>query len=153
MEGAWCIGCKASVSSFHAAHKLPCSACGGTDYVIIQRFRQDPITECDAKAEQLMRTGLWDDARQEYLACSQFEASEINLRMATLEWRQECAGYVLELLNEVSEPMQLEKFKKQLLANYDEYVTQWILRDFLGIRLIPDESSYLVALNDTLSEV
>ena len=68
MEGAWCIGCNASVSSFHAAHKLPCSACGGTDYVVIRKFRQDPITECDAKAEQLMRSGLWNDARQEYLS-------------------------------------------------------------------------------------
>ena len=40
--------------------------------------------------------------------------------------------------------MQLEKFKEQLLANYDEYVTQWILRDFLGIRLIPEGGEYFV---------
>lgn len=91
-----------------------------------------------------MRSGQWDDARQEYLSCSQFEDSEINLRMATLEWRRDCAEYVLDFLNEASEPMQLEKFKKQLLANYDEYVTQWILRDFLGICLIPDGGEYFV---------
>ena len=97
-----------------------------------------------------MRSGLWDAARQEYLSCSQLEASEINLRMATLLWRKDCAKYALDLL--LVEPMRLEEFRSRLLTNYDEYVTQWILQDYIGIRLVPDSTSYLVTINDTSSE-
>ena len=70
--------------------------------------------------------------------------------MATLHWRKDCAEFVLDLL--LAKPVRLEEFKSCLLSNYDEYVTQWILQDFLGIRLIPDSTSYLVTINDTPSE-
>ena len=59
----------------------------------------DLITHCDEKAERFMRNGQWDLAKETYIGCHCLAASELTLRLATLEWRRDCALYIERTLD------------------------------------------------------
>lgn len=142
MNGAWCTECKASTYLNAAIRGLPCQNCGCTEYVILSSDDESSIAISDAKAEQLMQNGQWNEAVEVYHSCHQLEPSELNLRMATLQWRQDCAQYID---NTLDEPVSLSDFRQDILNHYDSFVADWILQSYRGIQLIPDEGTYNVA--------
>lgn len=103
------------------------------------------IERCDETAEHLMRTGQWNEAREEYMACSSLEASELTLRVATLEWRRDCAQYISKSLDK---PTPIDDFARDIIARYDMFVAEWIVRNYHGIKLIWDGDTYNVIRRD-----
>lgn len=100
------------------------------------------IESCDAAAEYLMRTGQWDNAREEYIDCQYLEASELTLRVATLEWRRDCAQYISNTLNE---PVRIDDFIQDISTRYDSFVAEWMIRNYQGIEITLDGDTYNVA--------
>lgn len=97
------------------------------------------------EAERMMRLGKWGNASETLRRCFELEfvsAADLNLAMANLEWRKQCAAAAGDLVASGSLP--LDSFRAALIAEYDEYVVEWLLREYRGIRLIPDGGSYLV---------
>lgn len=70
---------------------------------------------CDEAAEHLMRDGQWDEARKTYITCRFLEASELTLRVATLEWRRDCAQYISKTLDE---PTPIDTFVQDIATRY-----------------------------------
>lgn len=142
MDIAWCTKCKTSVSLKHAADELPCPSCSATSYMIIC-CGSHSINECDSLAEHFMVNGKWEDAVAEYQDCQSFEPSELNLRMATLEWRKDCAQYVHNLVLSCGK-LSVADLRQKLLENYDEFVAKWILQEYRQIVFVPDKATYSV---------
>lgn len=143
MESAWCTQCRTSVSLQHAMDELPCPSCGSSSYMVIVYGGQIPLDECDSVAEQYMRNGQWDEAADQYQTCSDIEPSERTLRMATLEWRKDCAQHVHNLADNCGK-LTVAELRQYLIDNYDEFVTKWILQEYRGIILVPDGETYRV---------
>lgn len=141
MNGAWCAGCKGEALLSAAIEGLPCPQCGGTEYVILATDDESSIAISDAKAELFMQKGLWDEAEDAYRSCIRLEPSELNLRMATLQWRHDCTQYINRTLDE---PVSLADFKQDILDRYDTFVADWVLQSYRGIRLVPEGSTYNV---------
>ena len=99
------------------------------------------IERCDDTAEHLMRTGQWNEARNEYVACRSLEAPELTLRIATLDWRRDCAQYIDKTLDE---PTSLDHFVHDITTRYDSFVADWIVRNYHGIKLVRDGDTYNV---------
>lgn len=127
MNGAWCVGCKEDVPLRAAIEGLPCHCCGCTEYAILAPDDEGSIAVCDARAELFMQKGMWSEAEKAYRSCSQLEPSERNLRMATLQWRHDCAQYIDRTLNEA---VDLSDFKQDILDRYDSFVADWILQNY-----------------------
>ena len=121
MGSAWCTGCKADVPIASAIEGLPCPQCGKTEYV--------------------MQRGQWDEAASAYRSCLPLEPSELNLRMATLQWRRDCAQYIDRVLEA---PIPLPVFRQDILDRYDTFVADWIVQSYRGIQLVPDGNTYNV---------
>lgn len=99
------------------------------------------IAISDARAEFFMQTGQWDEAASAYNACVQLEPSELNLRLATLQWRHDCAAYIDRTLDK---PTDIQDFKQDILDHYDSFVADWILQSYRGIQLVPEGNVYKV---------
>ena len=143
MEMAWCSKCHADVSLAHAVAELPCPACGGSSFFLMADVveRESLLLE----AERMLRLGRWPDAADALKRCFDRElisAADLNLSAANLEWRKQCAAAAGDLVAGGGLP--LDSFRFALVAEYDEYVVEWLLREYRGIRLIPDGGSYLV---------
>ena len=141
MGSAWCTGCKADVPIASAIEGLPCPQCGKTEYVILASDDESSIAISDAKAELLMQRGQWDEAASAYHSCLPLEPSELNLRMATLQWRRDCAQYIDRVLEA---PIPLPVFRQDILDRYDTFVADWIAQSYRGIQLVPDGNTYNV---------
>ena len=96
---------------------------------------------CDEAAEHLMRDGQWDEAIKTYITCRFLEASELTLRVATLEWRRDCARYISKTLDE---PTPIDAFMHDITARYDSFVADWIVGNYQGIALIQEGNTYNV---------
>lgn len=141
MHGVWCSTCKENVILSAAIEGLPCPQCGGTEYTILATDDESVIAISDARAEFFMQTGQWDEAASAYNACVQLEPSELNLRLATLQWRHDCAAYIDRTLDK---PTDIQDFKQDILDHYDSFVADWILQSYRGIQLVPDGNTYNV---------
>lgn len=150
MKVSWCTKCKADVSHSLAFSGLPCPNCGSRDYVIIDTDLKSTIEDSDDKAELFMKRGMWEEAEDVYYSNTDYEKSEVTLRMATLQLREECAKHAESFLSEHPSGIAVSSFKQELLDNYDEFVTAWILQDYQGISLIPNGCSYYVKRRDLL---
>lgn len=100
---------------------------------------------CDEAAEHLMRNGRWNDAREKYIDCRALETSELTLRVATLEWRRDCAQYISKMLDE---PTPIDTFVQDITTRYDSFVAEWIVRNYHGIKLVRDGDTYNVIRRD-----
>lgn len=134
-------GCKADVPIASAIEGLPCPQCGKMEYVILASDDESSIAISDAKAELLMQRGQWDEAASAYRSCLPLEPSELNLRMATLQWRRDCAQYIDRVLEA---PIPLPVFRQDILDRYDTFVADWIVQSYRGIQLVPDGNTYNV---------
>lgn len=143
MELVWCSNCRADVSLAHAVAEMPCPACGGREY-----FVAADDGSADAllfKAERMMRLGRWSEAAAAFRACFEMgliSAAEFNLSSANLEWRRQCAAAAVDLV--ACGGIRLDAFRGALSAEFDEYVVKWLLKEYRGIRLVPDGKSYIV---------
>ena len=88
-----------------------------------------------------MQRGQWDEAASAYRSCLPLEPSELNLRMATLQWRRDCAQYIDRVLEA---PIPLPVFRQDILDCYDTFVADWIVQSYRGIQLVPDGNTYNV---------
>lgn len=103
------------------------------------------IENCDKEAERLMQIGRWNEAKEIYIACRSLEASELTLRMATLNWRRDCAQYISKTLDE---PMPVDTFVHDITTRYDSLVAEWIVRNYQGIKLVQEGDIYNVIRRD-----
>lgn len=143
MEMAWCSKCHTDVTLAHAVAELPCPACGSTSFFLMADDGQRETLLFEA--ERMMRLGRWSDAADALRRCYSLElisAADLNLSAANLEWRKQCAAAAGDLVAGGGLP--LDRFRAALVAEYDEYVVEWLLREYRGIRLIPDGGSYVV---------
>ncbi len=99
------------------------------------------IEQCDNTAERLMAVGRWDEARNEYISCRSLEASELTLRVATLEWRRDCAQYIAKNLYE---PCPLQYFIQDITSRYDSFAAEWMVRNYQGIKIVESNGAYNV---------
>lgn len=143
MEMAWCTKCHTDVSLAHAVAELPCPSCGSkTFFLMVDDGRREALL---LESERMMRLGRWSDASEVLRRCYELElvsAADLNLSVANLEWRKQCAAAAGNLVAGGGLP--LDSFRAALVAEYDEYVVEWLLREYRGIRLVPDGGSYLV---------
>lgn len=143
MDKAWCSRCQQDVSLARAVAELPCPACGAKSYfVIIEDGKRETLL---GKAERMMRLGRWKDAAAALGECRNrglISVADFNLSSVSLEWRKQCAAAAGDLVAGGGLP--LDSFRSALVAEYDEYVVEWLLREYRGIRLVPDGGSYIV---------
>lgn len=143
MELAWCSKCHADVSLAHAVAELPCPSCGSRLYFLIAEDGRGEFLL--AEAERMMRIGNWDDAGSILKRCFHLgliSAADLNLSAANLEWRKQCASAATALVADGGMP--LAAFRSALVSEYDVYVVEWLLREYRGIRLVPDGGTYVV---------
>ncbi len=145
MEITWCSKCLTDVSFAHAVAELPCPKCGATSFfVIADDGKRDLLL---SESERMMRIGRWAEAENVLRECMSLElisAPDFNLSLANIEWRKQCAVSAVAYLEEASAPVALPALRTRLAREFDEYVVDWMLREFRGIRLVPDGGSYLV---------
>lgn len=103
------------------------------------------IERCDEAAEHLMRAGQWNEARELYIDCRSLEASELTLRVSTLEWRRDCALYINKTLDE---PIPIDDFVQDITSRYDSFVAEWMVRNYHGVKLVRDGDTYNVIRRD-----
>ena len=152
MNNTRCVNCMTKVSPAHADSGLPCPSCGQAKYFRVAR-NQSCLEYCDDKAEQFMQTGHWEDASALYTECfisGSMSAAEKTLRMATLEWRKQAVKLSLNLINTHGGQIPVNCLRETLLAEFDEYTTQWVLQEFRGLLLSQNENG-LIAQKRTLS--
>ena len=102
----------------------------------------DLITHCDEKAERFMRNGQWDLAKETYIGCHCLAASELTLRLATLEWRRDCALYIERTLDR---PVPFDVFMRDISSRYDAFIADWISQNYLGIKTFWNGNTYCIA--------
>lgn len=143
MELAWCCKCQTDVSLARAVAELPCPCCGSVEYFLIAgNVERDSLL---SESDRMMRIGRWPEAEKALRVCRERELisiADFNLSFSNLEWRKGCAASAASLVCESAVP--LVEFRNALVREYDEYVVDWLLREFRGIRLVPDGGSYLV---------
>lgn len=143
MELAWCCKCHTDVSLARAVAELPCPRCGATTYFLIAGdAERDALL---SESERMMRIGRWPEAKRALLSCSErglISVADYNLSFATLEWRKNCVETAVGMVSARAVP--LSDFREALAKDYDKFVIGWVLREFRGIRLVPDGGSYLV---------
>lgn len=141
MNAAWCCKCQNDASLARAVAELPCPKCGSVSYFIVSEDGQrDSLLN---ESERMMRLGRWSEAERALEECrSLMSDADFNLSSVTLSWRRECAASALDALVAGSVP--LDMFHACMVSEFDEYVVDWMLREFRGIRLVPDGGSYLV---------
>lgn len=101
-----------------------------------------------------MCMGRWEDASALYTDCfisGGMSAAEKTLRMATLEWRKQAAKLSLNLIDVHGSQIPVNCLRETLLAEFDEYTTQWVLQEFRGLLLSQNENG-LIAQKRTLSQ-
>lgn len=101
-----------------------------------------------------MRTGRWEDASALYTDCfisGGMSSAEKTLRMATLEWRKQAAKLSLNFIDVHGGQIPVNCLRETLLAEFDEYTTQWVLQEFRGLLLSQNENG-LMAQKRTLSQ-
>lgn len=143
MELAWCSKCHADVSLAHAVAELPCPSCGGASYFLLAGNCQQEVLL--AESERMMRLGRWQDAETVLRRCFDLgliSAADLNLSAANLEWRKQCAKAAADLVAYGGLPV--ASFRSALSAEYDEYVVDWLLREYRGLRLVPSGNTYIV---------
>lgn len=94
-----------------------------------------------------MCMGHWEDALALYTDCyiaGNMSMAEKNLRVATLEWRKDCAEYAIGLLRSQDDGMELRDFKRLLQTQYDDYTTQWLLKEYQKISLVQVSNTYII---------
>lgn len=140
---AWCCNCRTDVPLSRAVAELPCPKCGAIGYfcVLLETSLEDRLAE----SERLMASGAWDRALSILEAAA--EAGEISaadrvLSVANLKWRQKCAAAAVELLTEG--PLPVEEFKQALIPEFDQFVVEWLLQSYTGIKLVPRGGSFEV---------
>lgn len=143
MELAWCCKCQADVSLAHAVAELPCPQCGAVSYFLMagDGEREALLSE----SERMMRLGHWPAAEKALNECAArglISAADFTLSSANLEWRKCCAASAASLV--AGDGVPLAAFRAVLVSGYDEYVVDWLLREFRGLRLVPEGGSYLV---------
>lgn len=146
MEFAWCSKCHADVSLAHAVAELPCPSCGGRLYFLIAEDGRKEFLL--AETERMMRIGNWEEAGSILKRCFDLgliSAADFNLSAANLEWRKLCASSAAALVADGSVP--LAAFRSALVSEYDAYVVEWLLREYRGIRLVPDGGTYVVEVS------
>lgn len=131
---SWCSNCRTDVSLAHAIAELPCPACGMREYFYLvgDGERENLLNE----AERRMRLGRWDDASLLYMKCQELElisAADMNLSLATVEWRKECAAAAEAVLRSMGDLVPLERVKAILKADFDGYVVSWVLGEYCRI--------------------
>lgn len=149
-ELAWCLACGKDVSVAHAVAEFPCPSCGGKDYFVAAgSVEKDMLLSL---AERMQRVGRWEIAERAFLRCAELRlisAADRNLSLCNLRWRMECAASALSILRSASEPVTVDALRSALVADYDEFVVTWLLRDFAGLRLVPAGKTYTVEEADT----
>lgn len=136
----------------HADSGLPCPSCGQVKYFRVDQ-NQSCLEYCDNRAEQFMCMGRWEDVSALYTDCfisGNMSAAEKTLRMATLEWRKQAAKLSLNLIDTHGGQVPVSYLRGTLLAEFDEYTTQWVLQEFRGLLLSQNENG-LIAQKRTLS--
>lgn len=141
MELAWRSKRQADMLIAHSVEDLPCPYCDSTTYFMLKEDgRREAML---AESERMMRLGRWSEAERALEECrSLMSDADFNLSSVTLGWRRECAASALAALVAGSVP--LDMFHACMVSEFDEYVVDWMLREFRGIRLVPDGGSYLV---------
>lgn len=141
MEFAWCCKCHEDVSLAHAVAELPCPKCGSASYfVITDDGKRDTLLN---ESERMMRLGLWGKAERALEECRPLMTdADFNLSALNLKWRRECAAEAVLQCSGCGVP--LDTFRAKMTGDFDGYVVDWLLREFRGIRLVPDGSGYLV---------
>ena len=94
-----------------------------------------------------MCMGRWEDVSALYTDCfisGNMSAAEKTLRMATLEWRKQAAKLSLNLIDTHSGQVPVSYLRGTLLAEFDEYTTQWILQEYQGLLLSQNENGLII---------
>lgn len=146
MELAWCSKCHADVSLAHAVAGLQCPSCGGRLYFLIAEDGRKEFLL--AEIERMMRIGNWEDAESILRCCYDLDlisAADFNLSATNLEWRKQCASSAAVLA--AAGGMPLAAFREAIVSEYDIYAVEWLLREYRGIRLVPDGGTYIVEVS------
>lgn len=145
MEMAWCLNCREDVTLAHAVAELPCPSCGGCEYfVAIDEGGQEALF---SKAERMQRIGRWAAAAEIYSSCASkglMSAADLNLSMATLEWRRACAVAGASLIQDSGGEIPLEDFRAELQDSFEDYVVAWLLHEYQDIRTVMRDGGYVV---------
>lgn len=94
-----------------------------------------------------MQIGQWEDASALYTDCfisGSMSAAEKTLRMATLEWRKQAAKLSLNLIDTHGGQAPASYLRGALLAEFDEYTTQWVLQEYQGLLLSQNENGLII---------
>lgn len=93
------------------------------------QFTSDSTAKTALKiADTYMAAGRWEVAEsliREY--CT--ERADLNLRLAQLHWRRECADYASGLdWDELGE----DGIHSELVTNFDKFVADWVMNEYKG---------------------
>ena len=148
MDVSWCRRCGADVSLAHAVAELPCPKCGAVEYtVIVDSGERDALL---SKAERMQRLGRWEDATSIFADCLSGELislADFNLSMTELKWRREAAAFAAGLVDGNGGSLPVERFRQRMEAEYDQFVAQWLLREYQGVHLASDGNSSVVEVS------
>jgi len=93
------------------------------------QFTSDSTAQAALKmADTYMATGAWETAEsliREY--CT--KQADLNLRLAQLHWRHECADYAFGL---DWEALGEDGVRQVLTDNYDGFVADWVMNSYKG---------------------
>ena len=145
MDFSWCSRCGADVSLAHAVAELPCPECGAVEYtIIVDSVEHDAML---SKAERMQRLGRWEEAASIFADCLSEELisqADFNLSMNELKWRRDAAAFAAGLIEGNGGSLPVERFRQRMEAEYDQFVAQWLLREYQGFRMVSGKDSNAV---------
>lgn len=95
-----------------------------------------------------MQNGEWENAMRIYHANGEYAASEMVLRMATLQLRKEGCDFVNSLLSQYEDGLEASAMLSIITELYDQFVATWILEKYNGIKLVRNGNATNVILNE-----
>ena len=145
----WCRSCGQSASLAQAVAELPCSCCGSRNYIsILTSNEEDALLSL---SERMQRVGDWEVAEAAYRRCFQagyISSADFNLSMTQLQWRKECASAAVALIRSSSVALTVSELRSYLENEFDQFTVSWLMSDFVGLRLVPFDSTYVVEVAD-----
>lgn len=79
-------------------------------------------------ADTLMASGRWSEA-ESIIRTHCIDQADLNLRLAQLEWRRQCADYASGLdLDALGE----DGVRVELVGNFDMFVADWVINEYKG---------------------
>jgi len=95
-----------------------------------------------ALSEKMQRSGRWaaaEDALNRCLCMGLITAADYNLTLSGLSWRRECAEAAYRLIAASGGQLTRESLSEMLVGDFDEYAVGWLLSEFEGLPVLPDE--------------